>query len=602
MSDERRRAWNRYREAAVSGSSPQVEADAEATLADQVRLRAAQWWSVDPVARHTRSGRWRDLRLVPMGGAAWLGAALGPTFGPATTGAALLASALAVAAGALALAIAASVVRRGVPSRRHGLGEGLRKSVPAAVLTACTAIALAAGLGAAAGHHAAEHGGPAGDLLDRGGQTVATVEVTAEPSQQRQRGAFGAGPRFAAEARLLQATDAGRSFTASASIRLVGGAEMARVRSGTTIEVAGRVVPADQPGKTALLSVSSRPRIVDGDAARQHVGALRESLRGSSQWLWADAAGLLPGMTVGDTAALPADLEDAMRNVGLGHLTAVSGANFTLLLGLVLLCLRSLRASRAMVLIGCALAVIGFTVVVGPEPSVLRAAAMGAVGLVALLSGRAGRSCSAVSSAVLVLVLIQPPLALSMGFLLSVAATLGIALLGPPLTQMLAARFPAWLALAVAVPLSAQLTCGPLMVLIQPSFLSMSLMANIASTPFVPVVTVAGTLALATCAWCPPLAFLASGVGGAAAQAIALIARMLAGLPGATLPWPEGIGGAMAMAAVSALNAALLWAMVLPSGQAAVRLLIHRFIRVVRAAFACAPGLGVTVGRGRVER
>ncbi|MDQ4491445.1 ComEC/Rec2 family competence protein [Sinomonas sp. ASV486] len=603
MSDERREAWNRYREAAVSGARPRVEADAATTLVEQLRLRAAQWWSVDPVAGHTRSGRWRDLRLVPIGAAAWLGAALAPAIGPSATRAGLLASTLAVAAGALAIALAASVVKGRVAARRRGLSAGLKRSVPAAVLTACTAIALAAGLGAAAGHHAAEHSGPAGELLDRGGQTVATVEVTGEPNQQRQRGTFGSGPRFAAEGRLLQATDGGRSFTASASIRLVGGAEMARVRSGTTIEVAGRIVPADQPGRTALLSVSSRPRVVESDAARRQVGALRESLRRSSEWLWPDAAGLLPGMTVGDTAALPVELEDAMRDVGLGHLTAVSGANFTLLLALVLLGLRSLRASRAMVLIGCALAVIGFTVIVGPEPSVLRAAAMGTVGLVALVSGRAGRSCSAVSSAVLVLVLAQPPLALSMGFLLSVAATLGIALLGPPLTQMLAARFPAWLALAVAVPLSAQLTCGPLMVLIQPSFLSLSLVANVASTPFVPVVTVAGTLALATCAWCPPVALLAVGVGGAGAQAIALTARMLAGLPGATLPWPEGVGGAVAMAAVSGLNAALLWATLLPSGQAAVRLLACRIIRLARAALACtASGLGVTVRRGRVER
>jgi competence protein ComEC len=204
---------------------------------------------------------------------------------------------------------------------------------------------------------------------------------------------------------------------------------------------------------------------------------------------------------------------------------------------------------------------------------------MGAVGLVALMSGRAGRSCSSLSGAILVLVLLEPDLALSMGFLLSVAATLGIALLGPPLTGILAARMPAWLAVAVAVPLSAQLMCGPLVVLIQPSFLTLSLAANIAVSPFVPIVTVAGTVALATCTWCPPVALLCTAVGGAAAQAVAGTARLLASLPGAALPWPDGLAGAGAMAVMSTVNVAALWAAFSPAGRRAA-------LRLVRALAA----------------
>jgi competence protein ComEC len=452
------------------------------------------------------------------------------------------------------------------------------------VLGCCTALALAAGLAASLGHGAAERAGPVGELLARGGQTVATIEVYSEPTPLRGAGSFGSTPRFAAQGRLIHATDAGRAFSASSTVRVVGGA-------GVQAE----------PGRLPLLNAASRPRVVGGDSTQLLVGDLRASLRSSSQWLWPDAAGLLPGMTVGDTAMLPADLEDAMRAVGLGHLTAVSGANFTLLSGTVLLALRALRAPRPAAVACSAAALTAFAVIVGPDASVLRAAAMGAVGLVALVSGRPGRSCSSLSAAVLLLVLLEPTLALSMGFLLSVAATLGIALLGPALTEVLASRLPVWLAVAIAVPLSAQLLCGPLVVLIQPAFLSMSLAANLAVAPFVPAVTVAGTLALATCAWCPPLAFLGTAVGGACAQAVGAVARLLASVPGALLPWPEGLIGAAGMAAVSAVNAGVLWAVMLPSGRRAVAGLAVALVYGARAGPGRAIGLGIAPRRGKVD-
>ncbi|GGG82250.1 ComEC/Rec2 family competence protein [Sinomonas atrocyanea] len=437
-----------------------------------------------------------------------------------------------------------------------------------------------------------------GELLAHGGSTVATVEVVAAPTPLRGPSRFGAEPRFTAEGRILRATDAGRSFAASSAVRLVGGNEVGRLRPGTTVEVAGRVVPAARPGSPALLSAASRPRVVGGNPAGLLVGDVKGALRASSGWLWQDAAGLLPGMAVGDTADLPQELEDAMRQVGLGHLTAVSGANFTLLSASVLLALRAARAPRAAASCASCLVLAAIAFVVGPEPSVLRAAAMGAVGLVALISGRAGRSCSALSGAILVLVLLQPDLALSMGFLLSVSATLGIALFGAPLTSMLAARMPAWLAVAVAVPLSAQLMCGPLIVLIQPSFLTLSLAANIAVSPFVPIVTVAGTLALATCTWCQPLALVCTAIGGAAAQSIAAIARLLASLPGAALAWPEGLVGAGAMAVMSAANAAFLWAAFSPAGRRAALRLVRGPADCARGAAASAYGLGPGAPRG----
>ncbi|GAB3285407.1 hypothetical protein GCM10027449_30430 [Sinomonas notoginsengisoli] len=602
--DGRRLAWNRYRDAAVGGAMPLPDGERPANTSPLLRLGASRWFAADPAARRAASGRWRDLRLVPLGAAAWIGAALAPLLTPPVAGYAALALAVAATACVAALAAATGVALHVRDMRSGGVrdtaGRNPRWPV-ASTLVVCASLSFLAGLTAGAGHGAAAHAGPVGSLLVDGGPTTATVQITGEPSAQRPGGTFSSGPHFAAPVRLVHATSAGQAFTASVTLRLIGGAEVERLRTGTTVMVAGRIVPAAHPGSAALLKVTGHPRVVDSDRARELIGDLRASLRESAQWMWTDAAGLLPGITVGDTSALPADLEDAMRDVGLGHLTAVSGANFTLLLGAVLLGLRAMRASRLAAALGCAAALLAFTIIVGPEPSVVRAAAMGAVGLIALLSGRAGRSCSAVSAAVLVLVLLDPPLALSMGFLLSVAATLGISLIGPALTQVLATRLPGWCAMVLAVPLSAQLTCGPLIVLIQPSFLTLSLAANLAVAPFVPFATVAGTLALATCSWCPPAAFLATAVGGTAAQAVADVARILASLPGATLPWPEGVGGAAAMMGVSALNAGFLCAILLPSVRLAVLTACLLPVHRLRSALVPVRRLGRARSRGRVD-
>ncbi|WP_077487893.1 ComEC/Rec2 family competence protein [Sinomonas mesophila] len=595
--DGRGRAWERYRSSAASGVA--VGEAPRPRLRDRAKEWIAGLWSNADAPSAVWGGRWRDLRLAPLGAAAWLGAALGaplaallgtglgtgPAAGAGLAGTAALASILA----GLALVGAAAVrMRRRRAGLRRGSRPGARPSArqKAAVLGGCIAVALGAGLTASAAQWGTENSGPTGELLSRGGQTTATVEVTDDARAQRLGGALASGPRFLAEARLLEATYGGRAFSSRARVLLAGGPELEGLRAGVRLELAGTVVPAEQPAGRALLSLDSPPRTVGSADGARAAASAREALRGASSWLPADAAGLLPGMAVGDTSALPADLEEAMRAVGLGHLTAVSGANFTIVLGAVLLTMRSLRAPRWLAVGASAAALGGYLAVVGPEPSVARAAVMGTVGLAALTAGRPGRSCSALAAAVLVMVVVDPSLAASLGFVLSVTATLGIALVGPPLAQALAHRLPGWLALSAAVPLSAQLLCGPIVVLIQPQFLTLSLAANVAVAPLVPLVTLAGTLALATGVWCPPAAVACAALGGAAAQGVAAVARAAASVPGAALPWPDGAPGALAMAGMSAVNLAALWAVFVPSGRAASAVVLHAAADALRGALS----------------
>jgi competence protein ComEC len=280
-------------------------------------------------------------------------------------------------------------------------------------------------------------------------------------------------------------------------------------------------------------------------------------------------------MVTGDTSSLDAELEVAMKSVGMTHLTAVSGANCSLILGALLLAARSLRFSRAFAAV-FGLAGLGlFVLMVGPDASVLRASVMGAIGLVALAGGRPGRGLSFLCLAVIVLVLAQPVLSTSFGFLLSVLATLGIVVSGRPVMGWFPPAVPRWLAAGVAVPLSAQTFCGPVIVLLQPQFSSYALPANMAAAALVVPVTLLGTAAVPLVPLAPALAAAPLGIAAAFAAGVGAIARFFAGLPGAVLPWPEGVFGAATMALFSACTFAAWWLVFHPARIRGLALAAH---------------------------
>jgi competence protein ComEC len=281
-------------------------------------------------------------------------------------------------------------------------------------------------------------------------------------------------------------------------------------------------------------------------------------------------------MVTGDTSSLDEQLDVAMKTVGMTHLTAVSGANCSLVLGALLLAARTFRLPRAPA--ACfALSGLGlFVLMVGPDASVLRAALMGSIALVSLASGRPGRGLSFLCLAVVVLLLADPGLASSVAFLLSVLATLGIILLGKAIMGWLPAAVPSWAAAGIAVPLSAQLLCGPVIVMLQPQFTSYALVANIVAAPLVAPVTILGTAAVPLLSPLPWVAAVLVATAGVFAAGVAAIARFFAGLPGAALPWPEGVFGAGTMALLSGITLAALWLAVSPA----------RTVRLAQAAHA----------------
>jgi competence protein ComEC len=436
----------------------------------------------------------------------------------------------------------------------HRLHSGVPRSF---MLTGAIALVLCA---AAAAHSAVassqRNDGALADAIAAGSSAVAVLEVSGSPRALVPDGSSGMPGRWAVPVMTVEITSGGRMIRTRAELVAMGGDAWGSLVPGQVVRTTGKLKPAD-PGQTeaGMLAASSAPAALsDGPGWQEGAKDLRSRYVSASSFLSADASGLLPGMVTGDTSALDEGLNAAMKTVGMTHLTAVSGANCSLVLGALLLAARSLRLPRfpaaALALSGLAL----FVVMVGPDASVLRAALMGSIALASLAGGRSGRGLSFLCLAVIGLLLIDPGLGTSFGFLLSVLATLGIIVLGQRMVDWTPAVIPRWAAAAVAVPLSAQLLCGPAIVLLQPQFSTYSLLANVMAAPLVAPVTLLGTAAVPLTVLAPWAATVLIAVAGTFCGGVAGTARFMAGLPGASLPWPEGAFGLATMVALSGLT------------------------------------------------
>jgi competence protein ComEC len=290
-------------------------------------------------------------------------------------------------------------------------------------------------------------------------------------------------------------------------------------------------------------SVVSRMSLVERPPPGQLVAAeLRRGMLERTARLPGDGGALLPGLAVGDTTRVGADLQQAMRDASLTHLTAVSGANCAVVTLAVFALGALLRLPRALRVLAAGVALAGFVVLVTPQPSVVRAAAMAAVALLCALRGGRAAGVPALSVAVLVLLVVDPWLAWSAGFLLSVAATAGLLLLAPPLAEQLARVLPSRLALVLSVPIAAQIACQPVLVLLQPGIPVFGVVANLLAEPAAPLATVLGLLACLLAPFLPPLAAGVAVLAWVPAAWIGLVARATARLP--QLGWPAGAVGA----------------------------------------------------------
>ena len=323
---------------------------------------------------------------------------------------------------------------------------------------------------------------------------------------------------------------------------------------GQRIEIDGEVLPTREARVAALVIATGEVKVLTRPSRwAGSLSAIRDGLRGASGA--GDAGALIPGMVLGDTRGQSDEFKKMMRRAGLTHLVAVSGANFAIVSAFVLWLMQFAFRSIPLRLAATAIALAAFIALVRPSPSVLRAAAMAAVMLLAMRTYQRSDSLPALGFAIAAVITIDPWQARDAGFALSVLATGGLLLLAPKISQRLTQWIPEKIAAAIAPPVAAMATCLPIIVALSGFISPYSILANIAAAPFVAPITVVGFIAALISPIAPDISQLLILFVRPLAQIITAIAGYSEKFPVFTLS--HGFVGALIALAVVALIATL---------------------------------------------
>ncbi|MGB7361877.1 MAG: ComEC/Rec2 family competence protein [Rhodococcus sp. (in: high G+C Gram-positive bacteria)] len=475
-----------------------------------------------------------DLRLVPSAVGAWLACivvvASGWMFG------------VVVAVGCGAGACAALVVRRRRP-----------QSVVVPIVLAAFAVTAAFAVASSARMYSVTTG-PVREGAVRG--SYATVEGVVTDDPRAIVGSFE--DQVLVPVRADRVTLRGTIVDGSARFTVFAPPDgWAALQPGAPVTFRARLAVPDRVGAVdAIARATGPPDAGTPPSILEWSSTVRSALSGAAAAALPDEeAGLLPGLVVGDRSALVPAVEESFAAAGMSHLTAVSGANFTFLVGTVVVLARLLTVGPRTTALLAGIALVAFVIVARPSPSVLRAAVMGVLGLLAVMTGRRRHVMPALCTAVLVLLAVDPGLAVSWGFALSVTATAALVVLAPVLAGAMArpgadpnARRRPVLD-AVAVALAAHIVTAPLVAAMVGTFSLYSVVANVLAAPVVGPVTVVGALAALVAVVNDSAGAFVAGVAWLPLRWLVGVAAYTAELPGASLSTPSGPPGAVVVGA-----------------------------------------------------
>ena len=288
---------------------------------------------------------------------------------------------------------------------------------------------------------------------------------------------------------------------------------------GQKIRLSAKVVASKEKRVAALLIVSHRVEAITPPSQwARSLAKIRLGLREATGT--GDAGALIPGMVIGDVSKQSVDFKNDMRRSGLTHLVAVSGANFAIVSSFVLWGMQFIFRRMNYRLIATAISLTAFISLVRPSPSVLRAAAMAAVLLVAHGTRKGQDSLPALGFAIAAVVIADPFQARDPGFALSVLATAGLLLFAPKIKPQF-----------LAPPIAAMVFCAPVIVAISGYISPMSVVANLLAAPAVTAITIVGFIAALISPCAPAISCLLILLIKPFATWIAWVARWCAQFP-----------------------------------------------------------------------
>ena len=333
------------------------------------------------------------------------------------------------------------------------------------------------------------------DLYGDNVEVTAVVSTDAHALAPRVIGTQFAEQSYSALVRVIEIKDGTRGYRLRSPARLISSEKaFSEILPGQEIRLQVLVQPSKE-GRVAALLINKGSFVIQSEASRwaRSLDRIRDGLRAASGT--GDSGALIPGMVLGDTSLQSATFKNEMRRSGLTHLVAVSGANFAIVSTFILYLMQFIFRKIPLRLGATAIFLIAFIALVRPSPSVLRAAAMAAVLLVAQGTHRGRDSLPALGFAIAAVVVADPWQVRDPGFALSVLATAGLLIAAPRLVEKFSTVMPKPLAIVIATPLAATLFCAPVIVAISGQLSLLSIVANVLVASAVAPITIVGFVA-----------------------------------------------------------------------------------------------------------
>lgn len=289
-------------------------------------------------------------------------------------------------------------------------------------------------------------------------------------------------------------TIAGRRYVASMPTDQAN--EFRTMMAGETVFLEGRTRMIERAPRGWVLSNHLAGRLSLRTVSREGQGApwyrlandLRRRIELSANSMGPEQRSLYLGLVIGDDRAQSELQRFRFRASGLSHVLAVSGQNVAFVLMIASPLLRRLNPRTALPVAASILVV--FVLVTRAEPSILRAVVMALIALFAVSTGREAQGLRVLSLTVIVLVVVDPLIVHSLGFQLSVLATLGLIVIAEPVAERLPG--PRWFREPLAVTLAAQAATAPLLFGFNDSIPSVAPVANLLAVPVAGLVMMAG--------------------------------------------------------------------------------------------------------------
>lgn len=258
------------------------------------------------------------------------------------------------------------------------------------------------------------------------------------------------------------------------------------LKRGDLVSIKGRLSEGfgNIPATMFRAEIVHSDRPIPGDVARRLRDWFAEGVRVA---ISEPQASLGVGYLVGQRTALPKNLEEEFRMLGLSHLVVASGANLIIIARL--LRRGMMRISKFAATATTFGFIGGFLMLTGFSTSMVRAAIVASLGLLAWYYGRNIHPVVLILFAAAITLIIDPSFLWGdIGWYLSFAAFVGVVMLAPLINAYFwGDKEPGAFRYILAATIAAQIVTFPIIVFVFNQYSPLALVANLLIQPLVPL-------------------------------------------------------------------------------------------------------------------